>query len=342
MHASAHHGAIPPHRCIEDAFVGGGGFAFVIQTALDGADALGCAGSGLGLGRRLPNCTACVGPALAIQFVTHSHLRYGLHGEPIWNGRNELKLLSDRCHERSVPPSPPPPPPTDPRLPVPRNMSEAAWAEALATAARPTVWDQEDYEPTETMTTLQATVLSPLVYIDDGAFHQVRLNYFPGELVVTIDDHRVMTAAIELRRRADDAPRHAGTPPPPPTASRPLSALEAVARANTSHPLHAVTLNPTTSVQAAVLDRRGAAFLGLVGASGPIGAEQYHIGAWRFRRVFKQTTGPPLTEDEAAALDEAAEAAARAASPPSPLSSPPLADDNGDLDGDLGSGSGES
>ena len=117
---------------------------------------------------------------------------------------------------------------------------------------------------------------------------------------------------------------------------------EAVARANTSHPLHAVTLNPTTVVQAAVLDRRGAAFLGLVGASGPIGPEQYHIGAWRFRRVFKQTTGPPLTEDEAAALDEAAEAAARAASPPSPLSTPPLVDDYGDLDGDLGSGSGES
>jgi hypothetical protein len=50
----------------------------------------------------------------------------------------------------------------------------------------------------------------------------------------------------------------------------------------------------------------------------------------------------PLTEDEAAALDEAAEAAARAASPPSPLSTPQQVDDYGDLDGDLGSGSGES
>ena len=92
-----------------------------------------------------------------------------------------------------------------------------------------------------------------------------------------------------------------------------------------------------------VLDHRGHGRLGLVGASGALGHEQYEIGSWTFERVVKmpEQDEPPLNEAEAA------RAAALAAEAAETLAIRRAYDAlENDLDGsgsgDAGSGSGDS
>ena len=92
----------------------------------------------------------------------------------------------------------------------------------------------------------------------------------------------------------------------------------------------------------AVLDSRGHARLGLVGASGPIGHEQYAVGAWRFERVMHMPSDLKQPRTEAEAAEDAAEEAERAVTAArraelEPAPAPP----EGGSGEDAGSGSGE-
>lgn len=279
--------------CYEDAKIGGDGFAYVIHSSDDGSDSLGCAGSARGLGSRLPECRACLGPALAIRFETHDQLRMGKHRLPTWEGRNQLRLVSDDC-------------------------GGAAFGRERAGQLR----------------TLQTVHLSPVVYLDDGSHHEVRIQYFQSELSVYINNELHMQVLVKLTRR-HYPPTLRGSPPPPSTVTTPHE--ERDARNNPSHPLHRdADYMPSTAMHAAVLDRRGQAYLGFVASSGVLGHEQYEISKWSFRRTLRIPASPPQTEAEVAAI----EALSGAQTAQAPAADAPD-EDTGGLDGDIDGGSGD-
>jgi uncharacterized membrane protein YgcG len=281
--------------------IGGGGFGLVIQSAADGAGALGCPGDGYGLWRR-PGCNQCVAPAFVLRLDTYAELRWDANASVLnWDHHNQLRMHAVQCRP-----------------------------DAATTSIEP----------------LQAIDLGPAITIDDGRYHAVEVRYLAHTLTVRIDGKLVLFAELELTRVSEGAEA---------TTEEEAAAYAALDDASgtrdqlQSTDVRVTSLPPVQGgesrrlMRVGVLDHRGNGRLGLVGASGALGHEQYEIGSWTFERVVKmpEQDEPPLNEAEAA------RAAALAAEAAETLAIRRAYDAlENDLDGsgsgDAGSGSGDS
>lgn len=278
--------------------IGGGGFALVIQNAADGADALGCPAEGMGLLRRA-GCNACVAPALAIRLDTYADLRWdGKRQAFAWTYHNQLRLHSVDCRPAAAS-----------ALPAP----------------------------------LLATDLGPHVTIDDGNFHLIDVRYIFNQLTVYVDRQLVLFTELELTpHTVQKAPvgvglggdgAGGGGDAGGGNTNAAFDAIDDAARTrehlqetvlSTRHVTTADGAEARRVMSAGVLDERGHGRLGLVGASGAIGHEQYEVRSWRFERVvtMPKEVGPPRTPEQAHALAAAAAEAAIVAAARAPPALP--------------------
>lgn len=342
---------IPPGAdCTNESRIGGSGFGFVIQSASDGARALGCAGLGEGLRRtadaRGRGCTACVAPALVLRFDTYSRLRFNAAtDQPSWSHHNEFRLHAVDCTGESTA----------------RAAAEAAAAYASAYAsslaagaseadsalagsgARQAV---EEAAAAREASPLFGRAVGPEIWMDDGRPHDVEVRYVPssvdaaGALQVKLDGAFIAHVELELTSATGEGGQGAqsggaggvgGTTNGTATADARGSAQPDFVPGNPAANFvqrTSVTGSAKGGIKVGVLDRRGFAHLGFAASSDEIGHEQYVLESWSFERSISGPSDPSMTyeqaEVEADDQEQAANIArARAVANPPPPPPPP-------------------